>query len=93
MGGSTAMPMAGSTAMPPVDPSTCPPAPDGTPESAMAALAAINTARLAAGAGCVKMVAAINTAAENHCKYYAMYASGDACIADAHSEVASCMGS
>ena len=92
--GSTAMPMAGSTAMPmtPVDVSMCPPAPDGSPESAVAALKAINSARLAAGAPCVKMVAEINKAAENHCKYYIDPANDGMCTANPHNEVMGCAG-
>jgi uncharacterized protein YkwD len=100
MAGSAAMPMAGSAAMPmagaaapgPVDISSCMPAPaDATPAAVMA-LQIINTARIAAGAGCVRMVAGINKAAENHCLYYSMNMANQMCIANPHGEVDGCAG-
>lgn len=91
-GGSPAMATAGSPAITPVDPSTCPPAPDGAPEGAVTALNYLNSLRLPAGAGCVHMVAEINKAAENHCKYYVDPANEGMCTANAHNEVMGCAG-
>ena len=82
--------MAGSMATVPPDISTCPAAPAGASADAIAALGIVNTARLAAGAGCVVMVNEINLAAQAHCDYYAMN-SGE-CTANPHNEVASCAG-
>ena len=74
------------------NPSECPAAPtDATPESA-AALAAVNTVRIAAGAGCVNLVNTLSLGAQNHCHYYVMYPNGDPCIADPHGEVMTCAG-
>lgn len=70
--------------------SACPPAPVGTDAQAIEALNYVNTLRLASGTGCVSMVAEINTAAQNHCDYYA--ANTGACTANAHAEVMSCVG-
>ena len=91
-GAPTMMPMAGSSAPTmPGDPSMCEAAPAGASAPAVAALAAINAARLAAGAGCVHMVAELNTAAQKHCEYYHMNENTD-CTADPHSEVSGCAG-
>jgi len=78
--------------MTPVDISSCPPAPDGTPENAVTALNYLNSLRLPAGAGCVRMVTEINKAAENHCKYYVDPANEGMCTANAHNEVMGCAG-
>ena len=90
--GSVAMPAAGGPAVTPVDPSSCPPAPDGADASAVAALEYLNSLRLPAGAGCVRMVPEINKAAENHCKYYVDPANEGMCTANAHNEVMGCAG-
>ena len=94
MAGSAAMPMAGSAAMPgtPPDLSKCMPAPADATPAAVKALEIINSARLAAGAGCVRMVAEINKGAENHCKYYIDPANDGMCTADPHGEVTGCAG-
>jgi hypothetical protein len=92
MAGMAAMPMAGTGAMPgtPPDLSMCMPAPaDATPAAVMA-LQIINSARVAAGAGCVRMVAEINKAAENHCKYYIDPANDGMCTSNPHGEVMGC---
>lgn len=70
----------------------CPAAPAGAPDPAIAALAAVNALRVPVGSGCINEVLTLNTSALNHCGYYAMYTMGDACIADAHTEVSTCMG-
>jgi uncharacterized protein YkwD len=88
-GGSTGAAGSGGATAPP-DPSSCPPAPDGSSAGAIAALDIVNSARLAAGGGCVNMVTEINLAAQNHCDYYAMN-SGD-CTSMPHYEVDSCAG-
>jgi uncharacterized protein YkwD len=86
---------AAGAAPPPVtvtNPAMCPAAPmDATP-AAVQALAAVNTVRVASGAGCVNLVTTISNGATAHCNYYAMYMKGDMCIADPHGEVMTCMG-
>ena len=83
-------------AMPPMtmtgDLSNCPAAPDGASDAAIQALAEVNTTRVAAGSGCITMVLTLNTAAQNHCDYYAMNSQDAMCTADGHSEVMSCAG-
>jgi uncharacterized protein YkwD len=74
------------------NPMDCPAAPtDATPQ-ASTALAAVNTVRIAAGAGCVNLVNTISAGATAHCDYYTMYKMGDMCIADPHGEVMGCAG-
>jgi uncharacterized protein YkwD len=92
--GSAALPMAGAgaTMLPPVDISSCPAAPAGSSDAAVMALNYLNSLRLPAGAGCVKMVTEINTAAENHCKYYVDPANDGMCTENAHNEVMGCAG-
>jgi hypothetical protein len=53
---------------------------------------AVNASRVAAGSGCMNMIAALNMSALNHCKYNAMNASNASCVADAHGEQMSCTG-
>ncbi len=67
----------------------CAPAPAGSTAGAQAALTASNDARLAMGVPCVDMITEINTAAQNHCDYYAM--NSGACRAG-HAEVEGCAG-
>lgn len=87
----TAAPTDPMTDLPgPTDPSGCPAAPAGADAQTIAALAAVHSYRLPAGAGCVTMVAEINTAAQNHCDYYA--ANSGMCIASPHNEVMGCAG-
>jgi uncharacterized protein YkwD len=70
--------------------SQCPAAPAGADPQAVEALDYINTLRLAAGAGCTSMVATINSAAQNHCDYYA--GNTGACTSNPHAEVMGCTG-
>jgi hypothetical protein len=67
----------------------CAPAPGGSSAGAVAALATSNEARLAMGVPCVEMIAEINTAAQNHCDYYAM---GGSSCQSSHSEIMGCPG-
>jgi uncharacterized protein YkwD len=83
----TNAPMAGTG-----DPAACPAAPAGSSNEAMQALMAVNAARVAAGSGCMNMIAALNMSALNHCKYNAANATNAMCVADAHGEQMSCMG-
>jgi hypothetical protein len=64
---------------------------DASPAAVMA-LGIVNTYRVSSGSGCMTMISQINTAAGNHCAYYAMYMSGDMCIANPHAEVSGCAG-
>jgi uncharacterized protein YkwD len=85
---------AGSASVTPAvtNPMNCPAAPMGATPQATAALAAVNTVRIAAGAGCANLVNTISDGATAHCNYYTMYMRGDMCIADPHAEVMGCMG-
>lgn len=74
----------------PTDPTGCPAAPAGADAQTVAALDAVHAYRLPAGAGCVTMIAEINTAAQNHCDYYA--ANSGMCVASPHNEVMGCAG-
>jgi uncharacterized protein YkwD len=93
--GGTSMPAAdagmGTHPMGGGDISSCPAPPASASMQAIAALNAVNTIRLAAGSGCAKEVAQLMTSAQAHCDYYAANASNMMCVADPHSEVASCM--
>jgi uncharacterized protein YkwD len=78
--------------VPVTNPAMCPAAAmDATP-GAIAALAAVNAVRVAAGTGCVTLVNTISNGATAHCDYYAMYMKGDMCISDPHGEVMTCAG-
>jgi len=79
-------------AMAPVDISNCPPAPPGATDVQLTALDYFNSVRIAAGAGCVTMVAEINQAADNHCKYVVDPANKGMCTSNAHAEVMGCAG-
>jgi hypothetical protein len=74
------------------DPSDCPAPPDGASSQSIAAHMALNKARVAAGAGCIQLVAALNQSALAHCQYIAMNAGMAGCSAGGHSEVMSCPG-
>jgi uncharacterized protein YkwD len=89
--GSAMMPAAGSGAVA-INPATCPPAPADAPPQAAMALAAVNTYRVPAGAGCATMIAEINKSAAAHCAYYAAFTMGDMCISNPHLEVSGCAG-
>jgi uncharacterized protein YkwD len=81
-----------SPAIPATNPAMCPAAAMDATAGAVNALAAVNAVRVAAGAGCVTLVNTISNGATAHCNYYAMYMSGDMCVADPHGEVMSCAG-
>ncbi|MGD8861817.1 MAG: hypothetical protein PVI30_17540 [Myxococcales bacterium] len=73
------------------DPSIdCPAPPAGATADAVAALDAMNRARLAAGSVCATLVNEIATAAQNHCDYYSM--NDGMCVANPHLEVEGCAG-
>lgn len=84
------MPPAGAAN--PSAPTTCPPPPADTPEKALQALNALNTLRVAAGAGCMNSVPALVKSAQSHCDYKAANRGTPSCISDAHGEMMSCMG-
>jgi uncharacterized protein YkwD len=67
----------------------CAPAPGGSSAGAQAAFEAVNDARVAMGVPCMEMIPEINTAAQNHCDYYAM--GGSSCQAG-HQEIMGCPG-
>jgi hypothetical protein len=94
--GSSALGAGGATAPPAGmgDPKACPPAPAGASNEAVQALMAVNTSRVAAGSGCMNMVAALNTSALSHCMYNANSSnlSNSMCMAGGHTEAMSCMG-
>jgi hypothetical protein len=56
----------------------------------VAAYGAENAARAAAGSPCATLVAAIDTAAADHCEYYAANTGSKTCDADPHVEVKGC---
>jgi hypothetical protein len=74
------------------DASACPAAPADAPAPAVQAWTTLNALRVAAGAGCMNLVSALNTSALAHCNYHAANASNAMCIADAHGELMSCSG-
>ena len=88
-GSPVAMPT--GTTMPPA-PGMCPDAPAGAPASAVQARTTLNQIRLAAGAGCMNLVAALDTSATAHCNYEAANGSNATCTSDPHGEVMSCTG-
>jgi hypothetical protein len=55
-------------------------------------LKTVNQDRVAAGAGCMELVAALDKSAQAHCNYDATNASNMSCIPDAHTEVSTCSG-
>jgi hypothetical protein len=95
--GAAAGSSAGGSMAPPAgmgDPKACPAAPTGASAEATQALMAVNASRVAAGSGCMNMVAALNMSALNHCMYNANASniSSATCMAGGHGEVMSCMG-
>ncbi len=70
----------------------CPEPPAGEPAAAVTALNAINALRVAMGVPCMELVHELDVSAQKHCDYYAANASDATCIADPHSEVATCTG-
>ncbi len=73
-------------------PGTCPAAPSGAPANAVTARQVLNQTRLAAGAGCMNLVTALDTSAQAYCSYEANNASSSSCVAQAHTEVSGCTG-
>jgi hypothetical protein len=73
-------------------PGTCPAAPAGAPANALQAWMAVNATRVAAGAGCMSLVPALDKSAQAHCDYHVANAGNASCIADAHGEMMSCSG-
>jgi uncharacterized protein YkwD len=87
-GGSTVVkPVTGST-----DISMCTPPPAGSSDKAVEAWTILNKIRVAGGAGCMNMVATLNTSAQAHCDYKATNRSNASCTADAHTEISGCPG-
>ncbi|HVW27977.1 MAG TPA: hypothetical protein VHC69_21585 [Polyangiaceae bacterium] len=89
-GGTPAAMPTGTSTPPPV--TSCPAAPADAPSNAVQALNTLNQIRLAAGAGCMNLVSALDTSATAHCNYEAANASNTMCTSDPHGEVMSCTG-
>ena len=68
----------------------CAGAPSGATANQIAALDRENTVRTAMGLGCATMLSTINLGATRHCDYYAANRAISMCVANSHSEVASC---
>jgi hypothetical protein len=75
-----------------VDVSSCPPPPDDATPAAVEAWTLVNEFRLPAGAGCMNMVAELNTSAQLHCDYRAANSGNAGCTPDGHTEVMGCIG-
>jgi hypothetical protein len=73
-----------------VTPVACDDPPADADPSQLAALNRTNVARTAAGSPCVTLVAALNSSAYLHCRYYTSNAGDDACLPSPHAEVAGC---
>jgi hypothetical protein len=71
---------------------TCPSPPSSSPANAVKAWQVLNQVRLAAGSGCMNLVAALDTSAQAYCSYEANNASNASCVAQAHTEVSGCSG-
>lgn len=67
----------------------CPPPPGAAPQ-ALAALMVTNERRAEMGLQCQTMITTINTAAENHCRYFEANQPNRRCIANPHGEVDGC---
>jgi hypothetical protein len=76
----------------PATSTTCPAPPSGSPANAVTAWQVLNKTRVAAGAGCMNVVAALVTSAQAYCSYEANNSANASCIAQAHTEVMSCAG-
>jgi uncharacterized protein YkwD len=70
----------------------CPSAPSGSPANAVQAWQLLNQTRTAAGAGCMNLVAALDTSAQAYCTYEATNSGNATCTAQAHTEVTGCTG-
>jgi hypothetical protein len=90
-GGADSATMETGTTAPPTT-GTCPAPPSGAPSNAVQAWTVLNQTRLAAGAGCMNLVTALDTSAQAHCNYEATNKSNPTCTADPHGEVMSCTG-
>jgi hypothetical protein len=71
---------------------SCPAPPSGSPANAVQAWQVLNQTRLAAGAGCMNLVSALDTSAQAYCTYEATNAGNASCVAQAHTEVMGCSG-
>jgi uncharacterized protein YkwD len=89
-GGSPSPTPTGTT--PPPPPAACPAPPADASSNAVQAWTTLNQIRVAAGAGCMNLVSALDTSAEAHCNYEAANAGNTTCTSDPHGEVASCTG-
>jgi uncharacterized protein YkwD len=72
--------------------SSCPSAPSGAPANSVTAWKVLNQTRLAAGAGCMNLVATLDTSAQAYCTYEATNAGNASCVPQAHTEVSGCTG-
>jgi uncharacterized protein YkwD len=70
----------------------CPTPPSSASANALQAWKVLNQTRVAAGSGCMNLVADLDTSAQAYCNYEASNASNMMCIAQAHVEVAGCTG-
>jgi hypothetical protein len=73
-------------------PVTCPAPPSGAPANAVQAWQTLDQTRVAAGAGCMNLVTALDTSAQAYCSYEAANAGNATCVAQAHTEVTGCTG-
>ena len=73
-------------------PGSCPASLSGAPANAVTANQLLNKTRLASGAGCMNLVAALDTSAQAYCSYEANNAGSQSCVAQAHTEVMGCTG-
>lgn len=72
--------------------SSCPATPSGAPANAVQAWTVLNQTRLAAGSGCMNLVATLDKSAQSHCDYEAANAKNAMCVSDPHGEVSTCTG-
>lgn len=70
----------------------CPAPPAGAPDTAIAAWTLLNQTRLAAGAGCMNLVATLDASAQAHCDYVVANNGNDACLPNLAIEVEGCTG-
>ncbi len=69
---------------------SCPAPPNGAPAQAAAALGAMNGVRAAMGVPCAALVGTLDTAAADHCAYFAANQASASCVANPHVEVSGC---
>jgi hypothetical protein len=70
----------------------CPAPPSGAPANAVTAWQLVNQTRVAAGAGCMNLVAALDESAQAYCSYEATNSGSATCDPEAHTEVTGCSG-